>query len=46
MKTESIEIRVTADEKATMRSAAERDGLSLSSWLRMVALAAAEKRSN
>jgi uncharacterized protein (DUF1778 family) len=43
MKTDSIEVRVTPDEKEIMRSAAKARGLSLSTWLRMVAIDAARE---
>lgn len=43
MKSQNIEVRVTPDEKAAMRSAAEREGLSLSSWVRSVLLKAARQ---
>jgi hypothetical protein len=38
-----IEIVATAEEFARFQAAAEEAGLSLSAWLRMVALAAAKK---
>lgn len=41
MKTDTLEVRVTPDEKLTIRTAAEREGLSLSTWVRMVVLKAA-----
>jgi len=40
---ERIEIRTTPAEKAVIVAAAERAGLSVASWLRMAALAAARK---
>lgn len=43
MRDETIEVRVTLEEKSAMRMAAERGGLQLSSWMRMVALAAARQ---
>jgi len=41
-KDEFIRVRVTADQKSKMKVAAERTGLDISSWMRMVALKAAE----
>ena len=41
LKNEIICMRLPAEEKAALVSAAERDGLNLSVWLRQVALRAA-----
>jgi hypothetical protein len=38
LRTGTIELRVTAEEKATMRTAADRAGLALSTWSRMLLL--------
>ncbi len=38
-----IQLRVTADQKARMIAAADRVGLDLSAWLRMLALRAASR---
>ena len=38
-----IEIAISASDKRELKAAADRMGLGLSAWLRMVALAAARK---
>jgi hypothetical protein len=38
LRTESIEIRVTSDEKAELRATAERAGLAMTTWARMLLL--------
>jgi uncharacterized protein (DUF1778 family) len=40
-KDDVVRMRVTAEQKAAMTAAAERDGLELSAWLRQLALRAA-----
>jgi len=40
MKTSQINLRVTANQHKQFAQAAERDGLSISGWLRMLALRA------
>ena len=40
-KEDLIQIRVTAEQRQKLKEAAERRGLDLSSWLRMIGLAAA-----
>lgn len=40
-KDDVIRMRVSAEQKATIMAAAERDGLELSAWLRQLALRAA-----
>lgn len=42
MKDKRIDFLVSAEERATMDAAAESQGLTLSAWLRMVALMAAK----
>lgn len=42
-KEESIRIRVSVSDKATLEEAARRDGLGLSSWLLMQGLQAARR---
>jgi uncharacterized protein (DUF1778 family) len=45
LKQDLIQIRVTSEQRRTLREAADQSGLDLSSWLRMVGLrAASEKR--
>ncbi|HVE70829.1 MAG TPA: hypothetical protein VNI54_05625 [Thermoanaerobaculia bacterium] len=41
LKDDVIRMRVTAEQKAAIMAAAERDGLELSQWLRQLALRAA-----
>jgi uncharacterized protein (DUF1778 family) len=41
LKNETVRMRVSPEHKQAMTSAAERDGLDLSAWLRRVALKAA-----
>ena len=41
LKDETVRMRVSADEKQAMEATASRDGLSLSAWLRRLALRAA-----
>ena len=41
IKDEVIRMRISAEQKAALMAAAERDGLDLSVWLRRVALRAA-----
>ena len=43
-KSELVQIRMSATEKRKLVRAAEDDGLSLSAWLRRLALKAAEKK--
>jgi len=43
MRNDTIEVRVTEDERAAIRDAAERAGLSVSAWVRTVALRAARE---
>jgi uncharacterized protein (DUF1778 family) len=45
MKDERIEFKVSVAQRAEMQKAADAHDLSLSAWLRMVALAAARKES-
>jgi hypothetical protein len=42
MRARTIDVRVSPDEKETIRAAAEREGLSLSAWARMLLLRAAK----
>jgi uncharacterized protein (DUF1778 family) len=42
-KEESVHIRVTAEQKATLAEAAGKAGLGLSSWMLMVSLREAQK---
>jgi uncharacterized protein (DUF1778 family) len=42
-KSDRVEIRVSDREKALMQKAADARGLSLSAWVRMIALDAAKK---
>ncbi len=44
-KTETLVLRLTLDEKQAIAGAAERDGESVSAWLRDVALEAASRRA-
>jgi uncharacterized protein (DUF1778 family) len=41
LKDEVVRMRVSAEQKQALTSAAERDGLELSAWLRQVGLRAA-----
>lgn len=41
VKDDVVRMRISADQKAALQAAAERDGLELSQWLRQVALRAA-----
>jgi len=41
LKQDLIQIRVTAEQRQTLKQAADRAGLDLSSWMRMVGLKAA-----
>ena len=41
LKQDLIQIRVTAEQREALREAADRAGLDLSSWMRMVGLTAA-----
>ena len=41
-KTDDVKLRITIEDKARFQEAARRKGLSLSSWLRMVATEAAD----
>jgi uncharacterized protein (DUF1778 family) len=41
LKDDVVRMRVTAEQKRAMASAAEREGLELSAWLRQLALRAA-----
>lgn len=43
MKQARIELKVTPEQAALIAAAAERAGLPVASWVRMVALAAAKK---
>jgi len=43
-KEDSIQIRLTADQKQTLTEAADRAGLGVSSWLLAIGLRAAEER--
>ena len=43
-KEDSIQIRLTADQKQKLTEAAERAGLGVSSWLLAIGLRAAEER--
>lgn len=44
MKTDTLEVRVSPDEKQAIRTAAERAGLALSTWVRMIVLRAAKAK--
>lgn len=43
MKTDTLEVRVSPDEKQAIRTAAERAGLALSTWVRMIVLRATRR---
>ena len=45
LKEDLIQIRVTAAQRRLLKEAADRAGLDLSSWLRMVGLRAATEKS-
>ena len=44
-KEKTIQLRVTAAQKATLTNAADKAGIGLSSWMLSVALAAANKKN-
>ena len=45
LKEDLIQIRVTAEQRRLLKEGADRAGLDLSSWLRMVGLRAATEKS-
>jgi len=45
LKQDLIQIRVTAKQRYTLKQAADRAGLDLSSWMRMVGLKAANEEN-
>jgi uncharacterized protein (DUF1778 family) len=45
LKQDLIQIRVTAEQRQTLKEAADRYGLDLSSWIRMVGLKAASEEN-
>jgi hypothetical protein len=46
VRSESIEIRVTPEEKAELRATAERAGLAMTTWARMLVLREARSAEN
>ena len=45
LKQDLIQIRVTSDQRRVLKEAADRSGLDLSSWLRMVGLKSASDQN-